>query len=122
MVWVMANIPTATNVLPTGADVTTPPTAALSTMTMANDGRTVLLVKTAATTANLTITPTAKVQDGSVAGLAPAAPVVALAANKSYLIGPFPPSVYNDANGEVGLAFSAVTSITVQTLRVTPVA
>jgi len=118
----MANIPAAANVLPTGNDITTPPTAALSTMTMANDGRTVLRVKTGATTANLTITPTAKIQDGSAAGLSPASPVVALAANKDYLIGPFPPSVYNDANGEVGLAFSAVTSITVQALRVTPAA
>jgi hypothetical protein len=117
----MANIPAATPVLPTGVDITTPPTAAASTMTMANDGRTLLCVKTGATTANLTLTPQAKIQDGSAAGIAGTPPVIALAANKQYLIGPFPTGVYNDANGELNIAFSAVTSITVQALRSTPV-
>ena len=116
----MANIPAATQVTAAGLDITTPATAALSSMTMANDGRTLLRVKTAATTANLTLTVQSKIQDGSAAGVSASNPVIALAANKDYVIGPFPQGVYNDANGELNIAFSAVTSILVQALRVNP--
>lgn len=116
----MASIPAPTNVLPSGTNVTTPATAAALSQTMANDGRTVLIIKTGATTANLSPIPTAKVPDGSVAGLSPAAPVIALAANSTYLVGPFPPSIYNDQNNEVTLTLSAITSITLQTLRISP--
>lgn len=113
----MANIPAATLMTSLGLDVTTPATAAALTMTLANDGKTYLHVKTVGTTANLTLTPQAKVQDGSAAGLTPIAPVIALAANKNYLIGPFSPAVYNDANGELNMTFSAITAITVQAYR-----
>jgi hypothetical protein len=117
----MANIPAATSSSPLGVDITTPVTAALSSMTMANDGKTQLHIKTGATTANLTLTTQSKVQDGSAAGLVPTAPVIALAANKNYVLGPFSPSVYNDANGELNMAFSAIASIQVQAVRVNPV-
>lgn len=116
----MANIPAATPVTPAGADITTPATAALSSMTMTNDGKTMLRVKTGATTANLTLTAQAKLLDGSVAGISPQNPVIALAANKDYIIGPFPTNIYNDANGELNMAFSAVTSILVQAYRFVP--
>jgi hypothetical protein len=114
----MANIPAATNASAAGINITTPPTAALTNMSFANDGRTMLRVKTVATGANLTLTPQGKVQDGSPAGLLPVAPVIVLATNQEYLIGPFSPGVYNDANGEMNIVFSAVTAIVLQAIRV----
>lgn len=113
----MANIPAATLATPAGLDITAPPTAALTNMSFVNDGKIVLRVKTVGTGANLTITPQSKVQDGSAAGLSPTAPVVVLATNKEYLIGPFSPAVYNDANGECNIVFSAVTAILLQAIR-----
>jgi hypothetical protein len=118
----MANIPAATQTSVAGVDITTPPTAALANMSFVNDGRTVLRVKTVGTGANLTITPQSKVQDGSPAGISPTAPVNVLATNKEYIFGPFSPAVYNDANGECNIVFSAVTAITLQALRVNQVA
>jgi len=38
---------------------------------------------------------------------------VAVPAGESMLIGPFPTSLYNDANGRVAVTYSAVTSVTV---------
>lgn len=111
----MAAIPTATVTAPSVAtDVTTPATAATSTMTFLNDGVSCIHISTGATTANLTISTYAKFQDGSPSGLSVSNPVIALAANKRYVVGPFPPSIYNDPSGFVNLAFSATTSITVQ--------
>jgi hypothetical protein len=116
----MANIPAAINILPSGTDITTPATAALTTMTMANDGRTILRIKVGATGGNLTPTVQSKQQDGSAAGIAPTNPIIALAANKDYLFGPFPTGLYNDLNGEVTFTFSAVATITVAAHRLTP--
>ncbi len=114
----MANIPAATNASAAGLDITTPPTAALANMSFVNDGRTLLRIKTVGTGANLTLTPQSKVQDGSPTGLSPTAPVIVLAVNKEYLIGPFSPGVYNDANGEMNIVFSAITAIVLQAIRV----
>jgi hypothetical protein len=113
----MANIPAATLMTPAGLDATTPATAAASSMTFANDGRVFLHVKTGATTANLTTTVVRKLDDGTAAGIAGTNPVLALAANKNYILGPFDPAIYNDSNGEVGFALSATTSIVVQAYR-----
>ena len=116
----MANIPAAAAATPLGIDITTPATAAASTMTMTNDGKTQLHIKTGATTANLTLTVQKKIDDGTAAGIAGTNPVIALAANKNYVLGPFAPSVYNDANGELNMAFSAITNIVVTAIRVNP--
>lgn len=116
----MANIPAATVLTPAGLDATTPATAAASSMTLANDGRVMLHVKTGATTANITLTVQKKIDDGTAAGIAGTNPVIALAANKNYFLGPFDVGTYNDANGEVNLAFSATTSIVVQAYRMIP--
>jgi hypothetical protein len=117
----MANIPAAMPATPLGIDITNPATAALASMTMTNDGKTQLHIKTGATTANLTLLTQAKLADGSAAGIAGTNPVIALAANKNYVFGPFSPGVYNDTNGELNMTFSAVTSIVVQAVRVNPV-
>jgi hypothetical protein len=41
-------------------------------------------------------------------------PTVSIAATSNYLLGPFDTGIFNDANGEVAIAFSATTSIVVQ--------
>jgi hypothetical protein len=116
----MALIPAPASATPLGVDITTPATAATSAMTMVNDGKTVIVIDTGATTANLTLTVQKKIDDGSAAGIAGTNPVIALAANKIYMFGPFSPSVYNDANGLLNIAFSAVTDIVVTAIRANP--
>lgn len=78
-----------------------------------NNGHTVLHVKTAGTACTVTIqTP------GTVDGMAVADRTVALGATAERIIGPFPPSDYNQPTGEgVYVDFSAVTAVTVAALR-----
>lgn len=77
-----------------------------------NDGNVWLEVTTTGTTANLTIlTP------GTVDGLAIADRVIALPATGSRKIGPFPPDVYNQADGNVYVDLSAQTGITLGVFR-----
>jgi len=78
-----------------------------------NDGRTALHVKTGATPCTVTFqTP------GTVDGLAVADRTVALGATEERIIGPFPPTQYNQPTGDgVYVDFSAVTSVTVAALR-----
>lgn len=42
---------------------------------------------------------------------------VTLTAAKSYLIGPFPPAIYNDSDGRVSLTYSGVTTLTLAPFR-----
>lgn len=70
-----------------------------------NDGKTLLVVKNAngaatARTITLDIQKTVDGQD-------PASRTVSVPALKTYFIGPFPPSIYNDANGRVVITYSA---------------
>lgn len=44
--------------------------------------------------------------------------VVVVGAGATKIIGPFPPFRFNDANGNVAVAYSAVTSVTVRVIRV----
>jgi hypothetical protein len=57
---------------------------------------------------------------GTIDGVTPTARTITVTNATSKLIGPFPPSLYNDANGNVTITFSSVTTITCQALRVTP--
>lgn len=43
--------------------------------------------------------------------------VVAVGAGATRLIGPFPAALYNDTNGQVNVAYSGVTSVTVAAIR-----
>lgn len=97
----------ATRAVTTCPNFTDHATAATSADTyyFANDGRVVLLAD-AATTATVTIqTP------GTVAGNAIADTAVALPDGDTYVLGPFPPSVYNDALGRAAVTVSANTTI-----------
>lgn len=80
---------------------------------IANNGRTVLHVKTVGTGCTVTIqTP------GTVDGMAVADRTVVLGTNTERIIGPFPPDAYDQPGGAgVYVDFSAVTAVTVAALR-----
>lgn len=92
----------------TGVNFTDNKVAAIAANTyyFPNDGATKLIVQSTAG-ADVTIeTP------GTVDGLAVADKVIAIAATKVYVIGPFPTSTYNDtATGKVKVTVSANTDI-----------
>jgi hypothetical protein len=73
----------------------------------ANSGHEQLEVVVGATPTNLTVVSVAcshgRTKDA----------VFALSANTTYLLGPFPTALFNDANGNVNLSWSSVTTITV---------
>lgn len=86
--------------------------AAGTTNTMPNDGRTVLLVKTGATASGtMTVVSRAcshaRLQDV----------LETLAADKFYVVGPFPAELYNDADGAVPVNFSSATDVTLAAIR-----
>ena len=77
------------------------------------DGGAFLHVKTSGTPCDVTVqTP------GTVDGEAIADRVVSLGAATEAMVGPFPPSVYNQADGTVYVDFSAVAGVTCAALRV----
>lgn len=53
----------------------------------------------------------------TIEGVAIADPTVTIDAGAEKMVGPFPPSVFNDANGRVAVAYSGVTSVTVAAFR-----
>ncbi len=54
---------------------------------------------------------------GTEDGLAIADRTVNVPAGEDRLIGPFPPHIYNNANGEIDTSFSFITSVTVAALN-----
>lgn len=68
---------------------------------------------------NVTVTPPASAvrpADGSFPQMTLAANVVAVPAGASRIIGPFPP-MFNNANGNLDVTYSSVTSVTVEAMR-----
>lgn len=81
---------------------------------LANDGRTLLRVTNANTAATtVTVTSVANCNFGYNHNL-----VVNVAAGATVDLGPFAPTRFNDANGNVDIAYSAVTALTVGGIRV----
>jgi hypothetical protein len=78
---------------------------------IANDGSTMLHVKTVGTACTVTV-----VTPGTVDGQAIADRTIALGTNTERMIGPFPPRTYNQ-DGAVHVDFSAVTAVTVAAVR-----
>ena len=114
----MAAVPVS-KAMSTGLVITTPTTAAAASQTIAaNDGRTVLVVKTGASATNVTMVTPHSVADGDAAALATPDRTVAVAANAYVLIGPFPPGIYNDANGDVTITIDTLTSVVLTAVRV----
>lgn len=54
---------------------------------------------------------------GTVDGLAIADRTVSVPAGEDRMIGPFPPHIYNNANGEIDVSFSFITSVTLAALN-----
>lgn len=81
---------------------------------MPNDGRTVLHVQNnGGSPINVTITPS-----GTAAGLSYQAIVQAVAAGTIKVFGPFPTQQFNNANGQVPITYSGVTSVLVTAVQV----
>jgi hypothetical protein len=54
---------------------------------------------------------------GIIDGVVPTSKTVSVTNGHTLLVGPFPPSVYNDANGYMIVSYSAVTSVTVAVVK-----
>ena len=116
----MATLPAATGVGTAGLDITTPATAAAATQTFANSGgRRALVVKNGnAGTVVATITTRKTVLDGNGSALTLSNRTVSIAAGKYFIIsvGPSSADLFNDANGEVTVAFDVYASVLLQVI------
>src|SRR6266540_2006220 len=82
----------------------------------AHTGAELLVVKNGSVSSiNVTLVTQATVEGNAVAD-----PVVAVGAGVTKAIGPFPRYIFGDANGLVQVTYSAVTSVTVKVLKLTP--
>lgn len=111
-------IPVSGALTPDGYAFTDPPTAAAADQVFANNGRVLFLVKNGdSTSTNVTFDVPAVSSDGSTAGLAIADRVVAVAAGKTAIIGPFPMAIYNNqSTQQVAVSYSKTTSLNVGVL------
>lgn len=109
-----ATLPAATVLARTGITISgAMPTAAALTDKFGNNGKQYLLVYNGSgSTRTLTIT-----SQETVDGLAVADPTVSIPTLTSMLIGPFKPSVYNDASGYVNIAIDVITTVTYQVVQ-----
>lgn len=92
-----------------GLDLTASKTTVVvaNTYLMPNDGRTVLHVNNTTGSTNVTTIDT----PNSVDGLAIANRTVSQATAKDYVIGPFPPAIYNNSAGKVSITFDQTVDI-----------
>ena len=89
--------------------------ASANNNTFANDGHTIIEVKnTSGSPINVTIETPGTVDGNAVADLVVAVP----ATSGDKIIGPFPPSIYNQTGGVIYLDWSATTNVTVAVIRV----
>jgi hypothetical protein len=82
----------------------------------ANSGRQFLAV----INANVASTVVTITTQATVDGNAVADPAVTVLTGTTKLIGPFPPSTFNDSNGDVTVGFSVTSSVTVLVLSAVP--
>ena len=107
----MADVSVAANeIVPTGSDPTALGSLSVSdTYQFINNGRLFIHVDNAGgSSCNVTITTFAKRH-----GLALADRVVAVANGVEKYIGPFDPEIYNNADGEIEVTLSFITSVTI---------
>lgn len=81
--------------------------------TFKNDGKTFFHIKNGAGS-DVTVTFTTP---GTVAGVAIADPAVVVTAGEERMIGPFEPSIFNNASGLVAASYSSATSVTVAAIK-----
>ncbi len=113
-----ADLPTATNLSSAGVLVSGAlPTAAALTQTFTNTGKELVLVQNGSGGGiTATIVSQIEVDDGQ-DDLTVEDQVVTIAAGATRILGPFKPSVYNDADDKVTLEISAITTVTVQAVK-----
>ena len=105
---------TVTPVTRSGYNLTDALTAAgASGDSWANNGTELLAVKNAGMSA-ITVT---LAYAGTFDGATPTNKTVSVGAGKTYLIGPFPQSLYNDANQRANVTYSSATDVTVAVFR-----
>ncbi len=84
--------------------------------TWVNGGNDYVVIKNSAVgSINVTLNIQAAAADGALGTITD--PVVAVGAGVTKVIGPFPPGMYNDANGIAGITYSAVVTVTVTVIR-----
>jgi hypothetical protein len=78
----------------------------------------ILIITTGATATNVTITVNNKnlPASGSFPRVTLTDTVIAVGSNKTFFAGPFP-TAYNDANGDLNIAFSAVTNVKIGAVK-----
>jgi len=118
MVMCMADLPAATELTRAGVQISgVRPTAGVATQTFSNNGKMYLLVENGSI-ASINVTITSQSVDGDNAGdLTVQDPVVAVGAGVSKILGPFKPSIFNNADGKVSVALSAFADVTLQVVR-----
>lgn len=110
----MAVLAAATEVTRNGIQADGGAAAAGGGDSFANTGRELLVVKNADASSKTVTVDYVPTQDGQ----AVTDKAIAIPAGQTFVIGPFPPSLYNDAAGRVNITYSAVTSVTVKVVRV----
>ena len=91
---------------------TVPPLTATDRFQIPNNGTVQILVKNGATGTLVTIeTPS------TVDGLAVADREVTVAADTDVIIGPFPPSIYNDSDGNLNVSIDDVSHVSLAAVR-----
>jgi hypothetical protein len=102
------------NQTPNSTGVVVTYAAAALTNTVANLGRTIVLVKNdSVASINATLKSRLSV-DGNVVP----DKVIAVAAGTEKVIGPFPPGIYNDADGLVQIDISVITTVGIAVIQV----
>jgi hypothetical protein len=88
-------------------------TAVTASDTFANDGRTYLHVKAGGTSVNITINSQTPCNQGADHDI-----VINGVVSSERIIGPFPPSRFNDSTGVVTVTYSTTTGVTAAAVRI----
>ncbi len=118
LVMCMADLPAATELTRSGVQISgVRPTAGAASQTFANNGKMYLLVENGSI-ASINVTVTSQsTEDDNAGSLTVQDPVVAVAAGVTKILGPWKPSLFNDADGKVTVALSAHADVTLQVVR-----
>jgi hypothetical protein len=111
-------LPSATQIVLAGSVLAGTTPDAVNGNLFQNNGRQQLWVKNGDSGSH-TMTILAYPQGNSPEGLVVTNPAVVLAAGTEQMVGPFPPSIFNNASSQVGLTWDASTSMNIQVIQAT---
>lgn len=109
---------TATSLVRTGINPVPSASADVAGDSVANPGADIAFIVANGSASEITVT--LDIQAAGPDGATVTDPTVAVPAGETRMIGPFPTGIYNDANGRVGITYSAVTTVTVMAVRLNP--